>query len=133
MINQFLHEFFGEALQGDGVCYTVEASVDHNCWYLVTGVFLNSFVVSVVLRFAHCAMDERIARSQTIRGQTPQHPAANDLLVDATLSQTLSQTIFRLPIGCIIFGRDSSLSSNAVEGGEEEEEEEQRPEWRDWF
>jgi hypothetical protein len=133
MINQFLHEFFGEALQGDGVCYTVEASVDHNCWYLVTGVFLNSFVVSVVLRFAHCAMDERIARSQTIRGQTPQHPAANDLLVDATLSQTLSQTIFRLPIGCIIFGRDSSLSSNVVEGGEEEEEEEQRPEWRDWF
>jgi hypothetical protein len=156
MINQLLHEFFGEALQGDGVCYTVEASVDHNCWYLVAGVFLNSFVVSVVLRVAHCAMDERIARSQTVRGQTPQHPAAKELLVDATLSQK----IFRLPIGCMIFGRDSSLSSTAVEGGEDEaaveggedeaaveggedeaavedgedeEEEEERPEWSHWF
>jgi hypothetical protein len=130
MINQLLHELFVEALQGDDVCYTVEAYVDHNCWYLVAGVLLNSFVVSVVLRFAHCAMDERIARSQTIQGQTPQHPAANELVVDATLSQR----IFRLPIGCMVFGRDSSLSSTAVEGGEEEEEEEEElPEWRNWF
>ena len=116
-------------MQGDGVCYTVEAFVDHSCWYLVAGVFLNSFVVSVVLRFAHCAMDERIARSQTIRGQTPQHPVTNELLLDATLSQT----IFRLPIGCMFFGRDSSLSSTAVEGGEDEEEVEELPEWRNWF
>jgi hypothetical protein len=42
----------------------------------------------------------------------------------------------------MIFGRDSSLSSTAVEGGEDEaavedgedeEEEEERPEWSHWF
>lgn len=43
-------------------CYSVSASVSWNAAYLFFGVVLNSFLVSVALRFAHTAMDERIAR-----------------------------------------------------------------------
>ena len=43
-------------------CYSVSASVSWSAAYLVIGVVLNSFLVSVALRFAHIAMEERIAR-----------------------------------------------------------------------
>ncbi|KAL3923129.1 MAG: hypothetical protein SGILL_001832 [Bacillariaceae sp.] len=42
-------------------CFTVDASVDSNCWYLVAGALLNSCMVSVSLRFIHAAVEERSA------------------------------------------------------------------------
>jgi hypothetical protein len=62
LINRLAEDFIGEIIE-DTVCFTVEASVESNCWYLVAGVFLYSFVVSVGMRFAHNALDERIERS----------------------------------------------------------------------
>ena len=115
-LNRLLEEFFGEVLHGDAVCYTLKASVLPNSRYLVAGVLLNSFVVSLVLRFAHCAVNERIARSQmTTRSMT----TTNHALVESTIAKT----IFQLPIGAIFFGSVDALSSlieNNANNAEEE-------------
>jgi hypothetical protein len=43
-------------------CFTVDASVESSCWYLIVGALLNSWVVSFALRFTHAAVEERSAR-----------------------------------------------------------------------
>jgi Paraquat-inducible protein A len=50
--------------KGDGEisCFSVQASVKSNCWYLVLGAMLYSRLVSFLLRLAHAAMNERLAR-----------------------------------------------------------------------
>eukprot|EP00977_Amphora_coffeiformis_P013267 scaffold3421_cov181-Amphora_coffeaeformis.AAC.7 len=59
LIDSILQNDFKEVAD---TCYSVAASVSWSAAYLVIGVVLNSFVVSVALRFAHTAMDERIVR-----------------------------------------------------------------------
>jgi hypothetical protein len=44
---------------GDDKCFSVDASVRVNVLFLVFGVLLNSFVVSILLRLAHVALNER--------------------------------------------------------------------------
>ena len=46
-------------LDGDDVCFSVDASVKPNVFFLVFGVLINSFVVSFLLRLAHVAVRER--------------------------------------------------------------------------
>ncbi|KAG7348528.1 paraquat-inducible protein A domain containing protein [Nitzschia inconspicua] len=59
------------------VCFGVNASVQSNCWYLVAGTVLNSWVVSFALKIAHAAVEERGAildvrqSAPTIRTTTP--------------------------------------------------------------
>jgi hypothetical protein len=132
LINQLLEDIFDGEIHGDTVCYSVVASVQSNCWYLVAGVFLNSFFVSVVLRFAHCAMDERIARSQLRRPGVAADPP-NDLILESTIART----IFGLPVGSILFENATHYFAVEQAGGAEEEveeeEEEELPEWHFWF
>jgi hypothetical protein len=119
LINRLAEDFIGEIIE-DTVCFTVEASVESNCWYLVAGVFLYSFVVSVGMRFAHNALDERIERS------SQQGSSLGG-------SRTIARKIFDLPvIGGILFGAPLPYSEANNETMEGEEEEEQ-PEWRHWF
>ena len=56
-------------------CYSVAASVSWSAVYLILGVALNSALVSVALRFAHVAMEEKLER------ETPQSGPVDSLAV----------------------------------------------------
>jgi hypothetical protein len=45
----------------DTTCFTVDASVSSNCWYLVAGTISSSLLVSISLQFIHAAVEERSA------------------------------------------------------------------------
>ena len=77
LINELATEFVnnatsttdgGDADAGPGptVCFTVDASVESNCWYLIVGVILNWLVVSVGLKFCHEAIVERLDRANAL-------------------------------------------------------------------
>ena len=69
MINRLAAEMFsGEDF--DTTCFSVDASVESACWYLVLGAILNSSLVSFCLRFAHAAFEERTARLSTDQGES---------------------------------------------------------------
>lgn len=46
--------------QKDTVCFTVDASVESNCWYLLVGAMANMFLVSFLLGFAETAVEEKM-------------------------------------------------------------------------
>ena len=48
---------------GEIVCFSVEASVQKNCWYLLLGVVMYSRLVSFLLRFSHAAVNERLEKT----------------------------------------------------------------------
>ena len=62
LVDSILQNNFREVAD---TCYSVNASVSWNAAYLVFGVVLNSFLVSIALRFAHTAIDEKIERLTT--------------------------------------------------------------------
>ncbi len=45
--------------QKDAVCFTVDASVESNCWYLLVGAMANMFLVTFLLGFAETAVEEK--------------------------------------------------------------------------
>jgi Paraquat-inducible protein A len=57
-LNRIAEAIFDGATS-DTVCFTVEASVNWNCWYLVVGTILDSWLMSFLLRMAHAAVEER--------------------------------------------------------------------------
>ena len=59
IINQVLEDQFDDQLNGDDKCYSVDASVSANVWFLVVGVVLNSTLVSSLLRMAQVVVEER--------------------------------------------------------------------------
>jgi uncharacterized membrane protein len=67
LINDIARAFLSD--NGDGkheveiVCFSVQASVRKNCWYLLVGVVLYSRLVSFSLRLAHASMNERLAQN----------------------------------------------------------------------
>jgi hypothetical protein len=119
LINRLAEDLIGGDLipNDDAVCFTVKASVQPNCWYLVVGVLLNSFIISIGLRLAHAAMDERLAQSS---GSQPCALQAKG---------TLARAIFRLSIGRVFFGTALPYS----EATEEDEEAEEETPWQHWF
>ena len=48
---------------GEIVCFSVEASVKKNCWYLLFGVVMYSRLVSFLLRVSHAAVNERLVKT----------------------------------------------------------------------
>lgn len=60
IINEILNDYFDSTEH----CYSVDATVTASSVFLVTGVILNSFLVSLLLRLAHTAMGERIAEEE---------------------------------------------------------------------
>jgi hypothetical protein len=76
MINRWMQDVMQEDMLpviDDAVCFKVTASVDSNkAWYLVVGVLVNSFIVSVGLKLAHNAVEERSlsVQSFSIIGET---------------------------------------------------------------
>jgi uncharacterized paraquat-inducible protein A len=144
-INRFLREAFGEYLGDDAVCYSVKAVVTGDCWYLITGVLMNSFCVSFGLRLVHCAINERIAHAR-------QELEDNGEEIDESIANegnpTIVMKLFGSPIGKYLFREDTFLDNNMIgsdgqeentDGGAEneeeaqEEKEEELPEWRYWF
>jgi len=49
--------------EGEIACFSVEASVRKNCWYLLLGVVMYSRLVSFLLRLSHAAVNERLAKT----------------------------------------------------------------------
>jgi hypothetical protein len=142
-VNALLREYFGgEISPGDAVCYKVEASVASDCWFLVVGVLLNSFIVSVVLRFARCAMDERMTRAGILEQLS--YPAVSASPNAATtpppdtamVRSTIAKAMFQLPLSSVLFGEALYYSVGVLpndQDRESEEEVEEQPEWRYWF
>jgi hypothetical protein len=119
LINRLAEDLIGGDLipNDDAVCFTVKASVEPNCWYLVVGVLLNSFIISMGLRLAHAAMDERLAQSSGSQSCALQAKG------------TLARAIFSLSIGGVFFGTALPYS----EATEEDEEAEEEAPWQHWF
>jgi Paraquat-inducible protein A len=142
-VNALLREYFGgEISPGDAVCYKVEASVASDCWFLMVGVLLNSFIVSVVLRFARCAMDERMTRAGILEQLS--YPAVSASPNAATtpppdaamVRSTIAKAMFQLPLSSVLFGEALYYSVGVLpndQDRESEEEVEEQPEWRYWF
>ncbi len=99
----------------------MKSTVAPICWYLVVGVSLNSLLVSIVLRFAHCAVDERIAREQLKGGAAARRRNRDNMTTDQT-NNTIAKAIFRLPINGMVF------SASGVDVEEEPQEA-----WTTWF
>jgi len=113
LINRLTEDFMGndDVPIGDAVCFTVQASVQPDCWCLVAGVLLYSFVVSLGLRFAHNALDERIQRLQSTSLPLRDH---DDDLHD----WTFASKIFSFSAGYILFDREGAYP-DFQESGEE--------------
>lgn len=60
LLNEILEDYFQDENDDNASCFSVHSSVLGNVFYLVAGVLLNSFLVSMVLRIAHVAVNERI-------------------------------------------------------------------------
>jgi len=60
LIKQILHDYFESAIEDntDATCFTVRSSVESHAGFLVAGVLVNSFIVSMLLRFIHCCMNQ---------------------------------------------------------------------------
>jgi len=80
------------------VCFTVDASIESNCWFLVAGALLNSVLVSICLNFAENAVKEKTEDSFNER----QQQSSSDATIYCWTS--LVQKLFDLPcINRIIF------------------------------
>jgi hypothetical protein len=64
LIKKILKDYFETAMtdDSDATCFTVRSSVESNVGVLVAGVLVNSFTVSLLLRFVHCSIAERIKK-----------------------------------------------------------------------
>ena len=95
LINAFLANNFDDIMDGDATCYTVSSSVSSDVWYLVCGALLNSFAVSILLKLAHRAIDDRIHREEDLE---------KDLLAtDAHISFDLITSLLHSRLSCILF------------------------------
>jgi hypothetical protein len=85
----------------DAVCFTVDASVESNCWYLLVGALANFLLVSFCLGFAETALAERFEDS--CGGQEPL--SSSEIFRDTNICrQTLIQKLHGIPfISCIMF------------------------------
>ena len=84
LINKILKEYFASAIpdSSDATCFTVRSTVQTSSCFLVAGVLVNSFVVSLVLRFVHSSVAERI---ETEMEGIPAHPF-DDALASSSAS-----------------------------------------------
>jgi hypothetical protein len=116
-------------MDDNAVCFTVQASVDpSNCWFLIVGVLLNSFVVSIGLHIAQAAVKER---SNEMRSHE-----ATTVMDDR--GKALTAKLFKIPfVRFIVYGSSAIQQHNDEDREENEavsaEASEEDPEWRHWF
>jgi len=99
-INLLAKSIFGEE-DVDAVCFTVDASVESNCWCLLVGALANFLLVSFCLGFAETALAEKLEDS--CRGQEPS--SSSEILRDSNMCrQTFIQKLHGIPfISSILF------------------------------
>jgi hypothetical protein len=111
------------------VCFTVQASVDpSNCWFLIVGVLLNSFVVSIGLQIAQAAVKERSNATRSYEATT----------VRDDRGKALTAKLFKIPfVRFIVYGSSAIQQHNDEDREENEaasaEASEEEPEWMHWF
>lgn len=142
LINDFVTKYLNKALTnlGDQTCYTVEAHVEWDCWYLIAGAVMNSLLVSTILRFAHGALDDRRLQAEEL-AEIPQQQIGDDndpvrhaenVHDEATMIGCLSHS----PWGHCIFvvGSDANAPAVAAEPIEAHgrEREAQQRYWARW-
>jgi hypothetical protein len=99
LINSLASEMFNDE-DFDTTCFTVDASLELSCWYLVMGAMLNSCLVSFCLRFAHAAVEERTARGLVGQGQ----PFLIESPLEGNHGWCMVQKLIGIPtIGSILF------------------------------
>lgn len=113
------------------VCFSVQASIDpSNCWFLVIGVLLNSFVVSTGLRIAHAAVKERSAELRSNDATTR---------VGARRTETFTARLFKIGfVRLVVYGSSAIEQRQNEENGADNEGASHEgsaddPEWRHWF
>jgi len=100
-INILAKKIFGEK-DIDAVCFTVDASVESNCWYLIVGAFANVLLVAFCLDFAETAVEEKMEDSFSGRDSLP---ADSEVFPNVTRRRlTFIQKLHGIPlISCIMF------------------------------
>ena len=158
LVNQILQSNFADEIpSNDTVCYTVTAYVSKDCWILGIGVMLYSLIVSILLRFARCAIDERHTRVSVVTRRSRRSASDVNNIEQPILEEeqddgydyendeieqeiSIAQFCFQFPIlNTIMFAswsiptmtEEENVNNNNNE--EEEEEEEELPQWRNWF
>jgi len=115
VINMVAKDIF-EKEDVETVCFTVDASVESNCWFLLVGTFFNSLLVSFCLRFAQTALDERMEGPLNAEGER----SPSDAMTTSSTKQSRSfvQQLIEFPfIGRILFvaiSNSNSVSEEAV-------------------
>lgn len=99
-INILAKSIFGEE-DTDAVCFTVDASVESNCWCLLVGVLANFLLVSFCFGFAETALAEKL--DDACGGQ--ETSSSSEILPDTKRRhQTFIQKLHGIPfISCILF------------------------------
>jgi len=93
LINKILKEYFVSALDNasDATCFTVRSSVEKSAGFLIAGVLVNSFVVSLVLRFVHCSVAERI--DEEMESSLLEQPLIDDALRNDEHPRTVASSL----------------------------------------
>ena len=88
--------------QKDTVCFTVDASVESNCWYLLFGAVANMFLVTFLLGFAETAVEEK---TDDVCAANETSSATLEILSDTKRrDQRLIQKLLDVPIlYCVLF------------------------------
>jgi len=73
-INILAKKILGEE-NTDTICFTVDTSVESNCWYLLVGAFANFLLVSFCLNFAETAVEEKLDDSCSGQESSPSSEA----------------------------------------------------------
>ncbi|KAG7369236.1 paraquat-inducible protein A domain containing protein [Nitzschia inconspicua] len=112
---QILNTIF-DGQEFDEVCFGVNASVQSNCWYLIVGTVLNSWVVSFALKIAHAAVEERGAILD-VRQSAPTIGTATPHQMNH--GWTIVQTLNAVPVvGSLLFVSTTENEGNGTVGDE---------------
>ena len=113
-INILAKKIFDERDTDTTVCFTVDASVESNCWYLLVGAVANIFLVSFCLGFAETAVEEKVEESY--RRHEPSSSEEEAFPDTKRRNQTLIQKLLGIPlVSCILFASVPGSSSLAPE------------------
>ena len=100
-VNIIARNIFDET-DTETVCFSVDASVEKNCWYLLVAGIANFLLVSFCLSFAENAVDEKVADSCNERELSPQSESMPSTTRHGR--RTFVQRLLRIPLlGCILF------------------------------
>lgn len=140
LINQVLQENFDKELEGDDTCFSVHSSVGASAWTLILGVLLNSFLVSVMLRFLHCAVAERQERTVPENSERLQHDRLenseendNDSCAAATFVDHLLESMVGALLYVQVFkGSSDALNAWGNDGLRSEQSQPNKTLWEEW-